>query len=149
MAAEWGGPLAAVVVLWILVTVACAPLLAISGIRDPLSRWPTENLVRNYLIITALTVIGHGALFLSRIVVTGGLGGSKLVQWTIGVALGYPLFLWLLVGAAAMATGRWGPGTESFRYWLWLGLAAVWYAVVTAVAAGVVFLVLFVAYFPG
>lgn len=149
MAAGWGGPLAGVVVLWVLVTLACAPLLAVSRIREPLSSWPTENLVRNFLVLTALIVIGHGALFLSRVVVTGSLGGSKLVQWTIGVAFGYPLVLWLLVGAAAMATGRWRPGTEAFGHWLWLGLAALWYAIVAAVAAAVVFLVLFVAYFPG
>lgn len=149
MATGWGGPLAAVFVLWIFVSLACGPLLAISSLRDAISDWPTRTLLWNYLLVTGIAVAGQGVLFLSLVVVTGGIGGSSLVQWTIGVAGGYPFALWLLVGVVATATGQWGSVRKELDRWLWLALAAIWYAIATTVAAALVFFVLFVAFFPG
>lgn len=149
MGTGWGGPLAGVMVLWVFVALACVPLLAISHIRDAVAEWPTENLVGNYLLVTAVAVGGHGALFLASIVLTGGFGGLELIRWTIGAAVGYPVALWAGVGAVATATGQWDSVSEELDRWLWLGFAAIWYAIVTAVAAAFVFFVLFVAFFPG
>ena len=149
MGTGWGGPLAAVFALWIFVALGCVPLLAISPIRDAVAEWPTGNVVGNYLLVTAVAVGGHGALFLASIVITGGFGGTRLVRWTVGFAVGYPVAMWGMVGAVATATGQWGSVREDLDRWLWLGLAAIWYAIVTAVAAGFVFFVLFVAFFPG
>lgn len=149
MASGWVGPLAAVVVLWVFVVLACVPLLAIGHLRDLLSDWPTASLVPNYLLVTGAVVLGHSVVFLSGIVITGGFGGGQLIRWTIGIALGYPLLLLVLVPLGATATGQWEPIQDNLERWGWLALAAVWYAIVTAVSAGFVFFVLFVAFFPG
>lgn len=149
MATGWGGPVVAVFVLWVFVALACVPLLGVSRLREAISGWPTGNVVRNYLLVTAVAVGGHGTLFLASIVVTGGFEGLQLIRWTIGFAVGYPVALWAVIGAVATATGHWGPVREELDRWAWLGFAASWYAIVTAVAAAFVFLVLFVAFFPG
>lgn len=149
MSTGWGGVLVAVVCFWVLVAVVCAPVLAFGSIRIPMSRWPTTRLPVNYLVLSGLIVLGHAATFFGGVVLTGGFSGNAVIRWTMIVAGGYPLTLWLIVGSVASATGYWESVVEELDQWLVMGLAAIWYAVVTIVVAALVFFVLFVLYFPG
>lgn len=151
MAAGWTGPAVAVACLWLLVGMACLPVLAAARIRTAIEDWPTGRLAANYALLVGAVVLGQAAVFLGGVVVTGGFSGNAAVEWTLLVAAGYPLALWLAVSLVAPATGRWNPSGDGTGLdgRVVLGLAAAWYAVVVAAAAAVVFLVLFALYFPG
>lgn len=149
MVSGWAQPLVAVAVLWVIVAAAWAPLLRFDRIRGPLDGWPSARLAVNYLGLTGIVVVGQAAVFLSRVVVAGTLGGVELVRWTLTVAVGYPVALWLLVVAVTVTTGQWDSAGERRRHWLAFAIGAIWYAIVVAVAAAVVFFGLFVLFFPG
>lgn len=155
MLSGWGGPLLASVVLWGLVGVACLPVLVSARIRKPLGGWPTRWLAVNYAMAVGAVVFGHAGVFLAGVIGSGGLEGAAVVRWTLLVAAGYPLALWVLASILGSATGHWSPsgnGTdrdERIDGRFVLGLASVWYAVVVTAAAAFVFFLLFVFYFPG
>lgn len=152
MLSGWGGPLVAFVVLWIVVGIACLPVLLSARVREPIENWPTERLGVNYALAVGAVVLGQAVIFLGRTVVTGRIDGTEVLEWTFLVAVGYPFAVWALVSTVAPATGRWSPSTTSdggIDGRIVLALAAVWYAVVVAVTAAIVFFLLFVLYFPG
>lgn len=149
MAIEWATPLIAVTCLWVVNVIACIPLLGVARIRSLFEGWPTERMSLNYLVLSSVVVFGHAGIFFAGIVITGGLSGRALVQWTMVVAGGYPLGLWLLFGGAATATGHWTPVREAVGRWITVGIVALTYAIVTVVAAALVFFILFLLYFPG
>lgn len=149
MSTPWIQPVSAVLVLWIVVAVACVPLLGVGAVRKLLDCWPTDRPKLNYLVLSGGVVLGHAAVFFAGVVVTGGFSGTALVQWTFLVAGGYPVALWVLGGGIAVGTGHWTSLRAEFDQWLALGGVALWYAVVIAVAAAIVFIILFGLYFPG
>lgn len=149
MAAGWATPLIAVICFWVVIVIACLPLLGVTRIRSLFVGWPTERVSLNYLVLSGVVVLGHAGLFFAGIIITGGFSGRAVVQYTIAVAGGYPLVLWLLIGSAATAAGHWTPVHEAVDRWITVGVIALTYAIVTVVAAALVFFILFVLYFPG
>lgn len=147
--AAFSEPIITVIALWIVVGLGCLPLLGSSRIRAVFEPWPTDRVGVNYIAITGLLVLGQAVVFFGGVVVTGGFSGSALLRWSILVAGGYAPAVWLLFGLAARVSG-FGPAMgEGRSQWVALGLGAIWYTIVTVVATGIVFFVLFVLYFPG
>lgn len=145
----WTGPAVAVVFVWLLTGAACLPVLAAGSVRAALDEWPTDRYAVNYGIVMAAVVLGHATVFLGGVVLRGGIGGGSLVRWTFLVAIGYPILVWAVLAVVLPATGRWDPAGDGLDGRIVLALAAIWYAIVLAVAAGITFFLLFVLYFPG
>ncbi|MFC6614013.1 hypothetical protein ACFQAS_03415 [Halopenitus salinus] len=146
---SWTGPIVAVVFVWLLTGAACLPVLAAASVRDAIGEWPTDRYVLNYVILMAAVVVGQTAVFLGAVVVRGGIGGRSLFRWTFLVAVGYPAVVWVILAVVLPAIGRFDPSSDGLDGRIVLALAAIWYAVVVAVAAAITFFLLFVFYFPG
>ncbi|MFA9517772.1 hypothetical protein ACERIT_11230 [Halopenitus sp. H-Gu1] len=149
MPSGWIGPIAAVVFVWMLTGVACLPVLASGSLRAAIGKWPTDRYAMNYGILLAVVVVGHAVVFLGGVVLRGGIGGRSLVRWTLLVAVGYPIVVWAVLAVVLPATDRWDPSAGGLDGRIVLGLAAIWYAIVLAIAAAATFFLLFVLYFPG
>lgn len=150
MAKGWLGPLAAALGLWLLAAVMWLPVIKTTQLRRRVARWPTTRLPVNYLLLVGLGALGESAVFLAPAVIIGNLGGTALVQWTLGVAVGYPLSIAGLLAIAGPVVTDWTPaeeaGVDGRVVLLLTGLA---YGLATAALAGVVFVVLLFLYFPG
>ncbi|WP_096389070.1 hypothetical protein [Halopenitus persicus] len=149
MASGWTAPIAATVFVWFLVTVACLPVLAAGSVRAAIDDWPTDRYALNYFLLFGAVVLGHAAVFLGGVVVRGGIGGVELVRWTLLVAAGYPVLVWVVLAVVLPAAGRWDPTAEGLDGRIVLAAAAIWYAIVLSITAAATFFLLFVLYFPG
>ncbi|SEH48060.1 hypothetical protein SAMN05192561_102360 [Halopenitus malekzadehii] len=149
VASGWTAPIAATAFVWLLVSVACLPVLAAGSIRAAIDDWPTDRYAVNYLLLVGMVVLGNVAVFLGGVVVRGGIGGIELIRWTLLVAVGYPTLVWIALAGILPAAGRWDPAVEGLDGRIVLAAAALWYAIVLSIAAAVTFFLLFVLYFPG
>ena len=150
MATGWLRPAAGVVGLWLLAALMWTPTVASTQLRALLSRWPTDRLWLNYPLLVGLGVAGEAAVFLLPVAVTGSLGGVALVQWTLAVAVGYPLVVAVVVAVLGPQVADWSPAaTDGIDGRVVVVLTAICYGVTTAVVAGLVFLGLMASSFPG
>jgi len=150
MATGWFGPAVGVVGLWLFAALMWSPVVGSAQLRPLLARWPTGRLWLNYPLLVALGVAGEAAVFLVPVAVGGSLGGVALVQWTLAVAVGYPLVVAVVVATVAPRVADWSPAaTSGIDGRIVVGLTAVLYGVATAAVAGLVFLGLMAYYFPG
>lgn len=150
MAKGWLGPLAGAFGLWLLAAVMWLPIIKATQLRRRVARWPTARLAVNYLLLVGLGVVGETAVFLAPAIITGNLGGTALVQWALGVAVGYPLGLVGILAVAGPVVTDWEPATEAgLDGRLVLLITGLAYGLATAALAGFVFVVLLFLYFPG
>ena len=133
MATGWLGPAAGIGGLWLFAALMLTPTVASTQLRALLSRWPIDRLWLNYPLLVGLAV-------------TGSLGGVVLVQWTLAVAVGYPL----VVAVLGPQVADWSPAaTDGIDGRVVVVLTAICYGATTAVVAGLVFLGLMASSFPG
>jgi hypothetical protein len=140
-----GDAMVLVPILWAVVAVGWAPMLASERLRGLCGRWPTDRVLVNYPLYVTLVVGVHVVLFLA-VGVTFPSGSPLLPAWAFVSAALVAVGGWLLVAVVLPAT----PGTglpDGARGLLAVG--ALWYAVLVSVVFALLALVLFVLFFPG
>ncbi len=140
-----GNAFVLVPILWAVVAVGWAPMLASESLRDLCGRWPTGRVVLNYPLLVGVVVIIHVVIFLA-VGIQFPAGSPLLPAWAFGSTLLVVVVGWLIVAVVLPATREMSLPSNGR---LLLAVGAVWYGVLVSIVFVVLALVLFALFFPG